>query len=239
MMPKGMVGESYNGDTLFIADATIESNTSDQNGGGVYNNEFSEIDIRNTTFSGNQATNYGGALFHRTDADQSSLTNDTFYNNSALWGGGIYSGGGLRVYNSTLSNNSATRGGAVFGNSITDFYNSILANSPSGENCDTDGSLPDNGGNNIDSGLNCAWGYLNGSKSGRDPLLGPLQFNGGWTKTMALLSDSPAVDAVRWNAPNNCPTGDQRNYPRPFGTYCDIGAFEAIYRLFMPEVMKN
>jgi hypothetical protein len=64
------------------------------------------------------------------------------------------------------------------------------------------------------------------------PLLGPLAFNGGLTRTHALLSGSPAIDA-------GINTGglkqDQRGlysdqppypYPRASGTAVDIGAYE-------------
>jgi hypothetical protein len=56
-----------------------------------------------------------------------------------------------------------------------------------------------------------------------DPLLGPVQDNGGLTETMALLAGSPASDAAV------CPAGvttDQRGFDRPQGPACDVGAFE-------------
>jgi hypothetical protein len=57
-----------------------------------------------------------------------------------------------------------------------------------------------------------------------DPLLGPLQNNGGFTPTTAIAAGSPARDA----GPNgaSCAPADQRGMPRPQGAACDIGAFE-------------
>ena len=62
-----------------------------------------------------------------------------------------------------------------------------------------------------------------------DPLLGPLQNNGGPTQTHALLAGSPAIDA---SDPGGCRDSlgaplltDQRGFPRPV-VGCDIGAFE-------------
>ena len=55
---------------------------------------------------------------------------------------------------------------------------------------------------------------------GQDPLLAPLQNNGGPTQTHALMSGSPAINAANANAPAR----DQRNYIRPDAP--DIGAFE-------------
>jgi hypothetical protein len=63
-----------------------------------------------------------------------------------------------------------------------------------------------------------------------DPLLGPLQDNGGPTFTHALLPGSPALDGIPWGA-NGCGTtvfSDQRGQarPQPVGGACDIGAYE-------------
>jgi CSLREA domain-containing protein len=72
-----------------------------------------------------------------------------------------------------------------------------------------------------------------------DPMLGPLQHNGGPTATHALLPGSPAIDAI---PPQNCTwdddgdpgtppvplATDQRGTARPQGAGCDIGAFEAV-----------
>lgn len=66
-----------------------------------------------------------------------------------------------------------------------------------------------------------------------DPLLGPLQDNGGATGTHALLAGSPAVNQVI--PVENCidmdgslVTNDQRGVVRPQGVACDIGAFEVV-----------
>ena len=56
-----------------------------------------------------------------------------------------------------------------------------------------------------------------------DPRLGPLQDNGGPTWTMALLPDSPAIDA---GVAVPGVTADQRGVFRPQGRAPDIGAFE-------------
>jgi hypothetical protein len=57
-----------------------------------------------------------------------------------------------------------------------------------------------------------------------NPLLGPLQNNGGPTQTHALLAGSPAIDAVTSGCPP--PPTDQRGVLRPQGAACDIGAYE-------------
>ena len=67
-------------------------------------------------------------------------------------------------------------------------------------------------------------------RPGVDPLLGPLQDNGGPTVTHALLPVSAAIDAIPWGT-NGCGTTlyhDQRwqARPQPAGGRCDIGAYE-------------
>jgi hypothetical protein len=56
---------------------------------------------------------------------------------------------------------------------------------------------------------------------GQSPNLGPLQDNGGSTRTHALLAGSPALEAGA-----GCPAKDQRGVDRPQGSACDIGALE-------------
>ena len=59
-----------------------------------------------------------------------------------------------------------------------------------------------------------------------------LQSNGGPTQTIALLANSPAVDAVPVASCTNMTgaplTTDQRGVTRPQGEACDIGAFELV-----------
>lgn len=57
-----------------------------------------------------------------------------------------------------------------------------------------------------------------------DPLLGPLQDNGGPTPTRALGAGSPAFDA----APDQGQAEDQRGFARPQGAAHDIGAYESL-----------
>ena len=67
-----------------------------------------------------------------------------------------------------------------------------------------------------------------GDQINTDPLLGPLQDNGGPTFTHALLPGSPAINA---GDPNFTPppVNDQRgcHFDRVFNGRIDIGAFEA------------
>jgi hypothetical protein len=67
-----------------------------------------------------------------------------------------------------------------------------------------------------------------------DPLLGPLQDNGGPTLTMALLPGSPAIDA---GDNTDAPDFDQRGpgFPRIVNGIIDIAAFEVQARNTAPR----
>jgi len=107
--------------------------------------------------------------------------------------------------------------------------NSIVANN-SGANC---GSGVTSMGYNMSSDGSCNFSN-SGDRNNTNPLLGPLQNNGGPTQTMALLPGSPAVDAGN---PSGCTDGnghllttDQRGMPRPDSEDtggCDMGAYES------------
>jgi hypothetical protein len=103
--------------------------------------------------------------------------------------------------------------------------NTILNAGASGENIFNDGGTVTSFGNNLSS--DDGGGYLNGPGDliNTDPLLGPLQNNGGPTFTHALLPGSPAIDA---GDPNFTPppSNDQRGCPRVINGRVDIGSFE-------------
>ena len=89
----------------------VENNGS--NGGAIYSNAL--LNVNNSTFILNSASNNGGAIFA-----QKLLTLDhcTFVRNSASQGGGAILGGGLlEVKNCTFTGNFARNsGGAIFNN---------------------------------------------------------------------------------------------------------------------------
>lgn len=199
--------------------------------------------IQNSTLTGNSAgtacrtsvscrVGVGGAFY--TFGGTVTLQNSTVSGNSAYrcsevcdgTGGAIVNGSGnLAMNNSTVSGNSA--GGIVNGGTAT-LQNSIVANN-SGSNC---GGTITSDGYNLSSDGTCKFDKA-GDLDNHDPMLGPLQNNGGPTPTMALLSGSLAIDAGN---PSGCTDGqgqllktDQRGQPRPNKEDtggCDMGAYE-------------
>ena len=144
-------------------------------------------------------------------------------------GGGIYNDGGtVTVSNSTVSDN---RNGIVNdGSGTVTLENTIVANSSPRRNCV--GAITDGGGNLSYPDTTCPG--IN-----RDPLLGPLQNNGGPTETMALGRGSAALDAASDAICDAAPVNnlDQRGVARPLGLHCDIGAVEQDPYLPLPPRM--
>lgn len=158
-----------------------------------------------------------------------------FYNapDASAFGGAIYNNGSLSLTYVTLCGNSAERttngvlgsstqlGGALFStNGTAGVHATIIANSLSGSNAYA--ILLDQG-YNLSSDASCNFS-AQGSLNNVDPKLGPLDWYGGPTPTVPLLSASPAIDAGDSSA---CLPTDQRGHTRPFGLTCDIGAFES------------
>ena len=157
-----------------------------------------------------------------------TINNSTISGNTHHYGlGCTISGSGVTLSNTTISGNVAGNGYVVLCATAT-LQNSIVANN-SGANC---GSGVTSNGYNMSSDSSCNFSK-SGDRNNTDPLLGPLQNNGGPTQTKALLPGSPAIDAGN---PSGCRGGngqllttDQRGQPRPDhedSVGCDMGAYE-------------
>jgi hypothetical protein len=177
--------------------------------GGTAGWYYQPLSLTNATLSGNSAELGGGIYFSQ--SEPSTLTNDTIASNSALGGGGIYGTGNV-VTTGTGAN------GVV---NTTGVLNTIVAENKGGD-CDTQVGASADTGHNLDSDASC---FSAGSdEPGVNPLLGQPADNGGSVLTDALLAGSPAINA---GINTGCPSTDPRGVPRPQGSSCDIGSFEA------------
>jgi CSLREA domain-containing protein len=209
--------------TLTVTNSTLSGNSANgYAGGGIFN--FGTLTMANSTLSGNAAGIGGGVL----NFGPLTVSNSTLSGNSgAMFGGGVANYlGPLTVSNSTLSGNSATFGGGIYSqsNATTTVTGTIVASGTGGADCA--GTLGEVQGYNLDDDTSCGFSKTT-DLTNTNPLLGPLQNNGGPTPTMALLPGSPAIDKGG-TAANGCPATDQRGVARPQGPACDIGAFELV-----------
>ena len=225
----GVGGGINNDGNLTITNSTISGNSAMGFagwGGGIHNNGY--LTIMNSTISGNSAIGIAGEGGGIANWRLLAVTNSTISGNTAdESGGGIYIfWGTATLTNSTLSGNSCTLGGCGIENNSSgtlNYANTIIANSTGGADCVNPGTIGTNTNNLVED--NSCSPAISG-----DPLLGPLQDNGGPTQTMALLAGSPAInagdDTVCAAAPVN--GVDQRGIARPQGSACDIGAYEFV-----------
>ena len=241
------------GGTLFLTNGAIENNAASlfniANGGGIQN--IGTATLERTTISNNTARLWGGGI---SNLGIMNMTNSTISGNIAeesgacnaggCLGGGIYNDNLLALANVTLVNNEATiDGGGLFDDAFisgVQVENTIFANniaSGSANNCAFLSAGFTSFGYNIEDAHSCSLTGT-GDTVNTDPILGPLQDNGGFSETHALLTGSPAIEGGNPHGCldiNNIPetlTTDQRGFARPFDgdqdntPRCDIGAYE-------------
>jgi hypothetical protein len=238
----GNGGAIMNSGTLSVTNSTFSGNGS-LDGAGIYNS--GTLSATNSTFSDNIATASvflrGGGIYND---GVLIVTNSTFAGNgvvssngSQTGGGGIYNDEALIVTNSTFAGNvsASGQGGAIFNTDFASLNNTIVAadmTSAEGSSGNCSGTIID-AGYNISDDNTCEFSATS-SHSNTNPLLDPagLRDNGGPTETIALDSESPAIDAIPFanctdQFVNRIPT-DQRGALRfdAGELQCDIGAYE-------------
>ncbi len=265
-------------------------------GGGIYStNSSALVVITNSTFANNLSSGGAGAVGGTSSAGTGqngphggdafgagiendvgsvmSLTNCTFFENTAngggggdggvgggrggdggtggkAIGGGVYNAGTIVTMNCTFSKGSAAGGtNGVPGPGISSGRNGSKGSSQGGnianvakkkkgsfalQNSIVASSLSGGGGSGtiIDNGFNISAdrsiAFKSAKKGGTslaktDPLVGDLAQNGGPTPTIAIFTNSPAVNFITNNI---FPPYDQRGLKRPQLTFPDAGAFE-------------
>jgi MYXO-CTERM domain-containing protein len=189
--------------SLHVVRCTISGNTATGDGGGI---RSAALVLENSTVSSNQSQAMGGGIY-TTGHDQEVLFSTIAGNVAAS------SGGGLRTTGLTATNE-------------VELVSSIVADNDSTGTTSDDWAADFGEAWTRNSLIETAAGHLvtngtNGNLVGVDPLLGPLQDNGGPTFTQGLDPTSPAVNAAL--AVGDF-TVDQRGEARPSAV--DMGAVE-------------
>jgi hypothetical protein len=235
----GNGGALYTSGTAYLNGTTFENNTArggsgrgrvplstepggDGNGGAIYN--AMALAATNCTLALNRA-------------EAGGTSGDATMANSFAQGGALFNSGTLEVMNVTIASNLVAQGrlsplprGANVANAsgTLRLRNSLVAhgladltNNSAVTWTNASGAITDRGFN-ISSDGSCD--FNSGSSFNfTDPKLGPFRDNGGPTRTMQPLAESPAID---FGTTDGAPQFDQRGASRPFGSGVDIGAVE-------------
>ena len=226
------------GATLRLTDCTLRDSTSDVSGGAVFADDGASVEIAGCTINDNEAR-AGGAAIAADAGAAVNVENSTITRNAGTGGPGggailVATGSTVTLVHCTLADNStANRGGGVLVQGTLHATNCIFARNSDGKG---EPEISNKGGTNdttfslvrVGSGSGLSDG-ANGNLVGTpvEPLdaeLGPLQANGGPTRTMALRPDSPALNAATLLPAT---PKDQRGVLRPQGPASDMGAYEA------------
>jgi parallel beta-helix repeat protein len=219
-----------NGGIATVSDSTISGNYI-----GIYNFDAGTLALTNSNVIGNGGeADEGGFAGGITNRGTLNITGSTIADNygfgdSHNYAAGITNLGTLNITGSTIAANLGPYGGIrTDGAPLLDMRNTILAgNIRLGGSSDLFGSLSSSGYNLIGNSQGGS-GYADTDLLNVDPLLGPLQNNGGPTQTMALLAGSPALNA---GDAAFLGTADQRGVVRSGGV--NIGAYQASATAFL------
>jgi hypothetical protein len=235
-----------------VVNCTLSSNGPVFAGGGICNradtNGRASVKVVNSLLTDNLGSGGGGGIFN--DAEGGGRTcvqivNSTVSGNVGGSAGNAVdsqagSGGTatVEIVNSTFSGNRGADSDIIiggFGGSATlEVGSTILNAGASGVSIRPGSSRVLSLGYNLSSDSGGGFLTATGDQINTDPMLGPLQDNGGPTFTHALRASSPAVDQGKNFSASAV---DQRGSPRTFddsnianatgGDGTDIGAYEA------------
>ena len=223
--------------SLIVNNSTISGNAADGGGGisnvGSFQSGNASLTVSNSTISGNSAR-IGGAILNSGEGGSATLeiAHSTISDNSAVeQGGGLYNGAARPAVSRTGGAAAARSGGGIYpsgsGGSAAVLRNTILKTGISGENIYNNLGTVSSAGYNLSNDNGGGFLTATGDQLNTNPMLGPLQDNGGPTFTHELLIGSPAINA---GDPNFTPPPvyDQRGpgYDRVVNGRIDIGSFE-------------
>jgi len=212
--------------TINIMTSTITNNAAANQGGGLWNQDGTTMNVMQSTIDNNTAST-GGGIYNKPEAVTNVTTSTITMNMASADGGGIFrapagSAGSLSVNASTIATNTAATGGGINGANEVTVKNSIIALNTANSGTDVSGTVSSNDYNLIGTDDLDVFAAQANDIEEADPVVGPLQDNGGTTLTHALLQGSPAFDAG-----DSVDTFIDQIGQSVFGASRDIGAFEA------------
>jgi hypothetical protein len=217
--------------TLTVNNGTIANNVATGGyGGGIYSE--GTLTVTDCTISDNSAAANGGGGGIYEYQDSAAIISSTVVGNSAsgqsVVGGGITSNGGTLTLNNTIVAGNIAAGGATDPDLSADVSASVTIGTTTydeGYNLIGDGT----GSGGVTNGVN--GDQIGTAATPINPMLGPLENNGGPTQTMALLFGSPAINAGDPNG-TGLPEFDQRGpgFARVVANRADIGAYESLFQ---------
>jgi hypothetical protein len=257
----GCMVNYYPGGSILVSQAsldmqfsTIRDSYSDRDGGAIYSQSGSNLDIRDSVFTGNGifVGGFGGAIY---SDSTTSIRNSYFSNNTAGSGAAVYAGfGSMSIVNTTIEGNVSTRGAISAMGSTEISFSTISGNSGGGLEYGSNTRIISTiltGGPGGSQRETCRLGSggvlvedpeILGSTFSDDPSCGlatvvdrsalrmgfPGNY-GGYGPTIPLLPGSIAINSsVSCAAIDGMISEDQRGSPRPsvYGQGCDAGAYE-------------
>ena len=190
----GVAGGFYNAGTLTVKNAQISNNEANE-GGCIINAPIGNAFAYNTTFSGNIGNTSGekisgGAIFNAASGGLDLPAEITIVNSTIAYNSdGIFNQSEDDISYTIDSVNTTLPG-------IVKMYNTIVAGNGVGDIItDYGNEAPVEAFNNLIGNIQDITGFNGTNILNVDPLLEPLANKGGFTKTHALLPDSPAIDA--------------------------------------------
>ena len=220
----------FGGGTPHAAGCGVEGGGGAGMGGAIFNMQGT-LTITNSTIASNTALGgaptsipdpgkgIGGAVFNLSGTF--TATDSTIANNTAAYYGSqiynlVYDGHTARTAQTTLRDTIVSGGVGAGYDLASDKTDYITPANLGSANADVSQS-------DLVRTMNAQeHGTITGTPLTSDPLLGPLQFNGGpGMATMELKPGSPALKVG-----SGCPAVDERGVSRPAGL-CDLGAFQA------------
>ena len=220
---------------------SINNNLAAGSGGGLYISDGTPY-IFQTRIQNNKSQFNGGGIYSLNNASP-LLVNTLITGNTASYnGGGLMMASSIHVYNTTISDNNAGQGSALYADQVNSpnqirIYNSILWHHSTDvyrvvESYNSNGIQITYSNVKQSSSVYTGTGNMN-----KNP-----QFESWQNSNYRLNNGSPCINKGTTNPGGLlpvAPTWDIDNYPRPYYTFTDMGAYEWNDNALMADIYMS